>query len=115
MNPINEFLKLEPKPRQTVLKKLNATIRSAAKNAEPAIKYGIPTYVLNGKNLVHFCGFKNHIGFFPTPAAIKAFKKELKPYKLSKGTVQLPWDKPLPASLIKKMVKFRLGQILEKN
>lgn len=69
--------------------------------ADETIDYGIPTFKLDG-NLVHFAAFKNHIGFYPTPSGINAFKKELSPYKQSKGTVQFPLDKPILFYLMKK-------------
>ena len=76
-----------------------------APKAEEAIKYAMPTFVLNG-NLVHFAGYKNHIGFYPAPSAGVAFKKELSKYKTGKGSVQFPIDQPMPLKLISDMVKF---------
>src|SRR5688572_27984956 len=84
-------------------------------DAEEKIGYGIPTYKLNGKNLVHFGGFKNHVGFYPAPSGLTAFEKELSPYKAAKGSVQFPHDKPLPKTLIAKIVKFRLQEEKEKS
>lgn len=103
---INEF----PKDVQVLLKQMRVAIQEAAPKAEEAIRYGIPTFRFDNKNLVHFGGFKNHIGFFPGPAGITAFKKELAAYVLSKGTIQFPLDKKLPLTLITKIVKFRLAQ-----
>jgi uncharacterized protein YdhG (YjbR/CyaY superfamily) len=74
------------------------------------IKYAIPTFTLNGGNLVHFAAFKNHIGFYPTPQGIQAFEKELSAYKGAKGSVQFPLDQPMPLQLICKIVKYRLTQ-----
>lgn len=76
--------------------------------AEEAMKYGIPTFQLNGKNMLHFSAYEKHIGFYPTPAVIEQFKKELSKYKTSKGAIQFPIDEPLPYPLITKMVKARL-------
>jgi uncharacterized protein YdhG (YjbR/CyaY superfamily) len=109
---IDKHIKFQDKNAQTLLNKLREVIQSSAPKAEEVIKYGIPTYTLNGKSLVHFSGFKKHIGFFPTPSAITEFKNELSSYKLSKGTIQFPLDKPLPITLIKKIVKFRLKEVL---
>jgi len=78
------------------------------------MKYGIPTFTLKG-NLAHFGAYKNHIGFYPTPSAIRKFKKELSAYKTTKGTVQFPIDKPLPLNLIRKIMKFRLSEDLKKT
>jgi uncharacterized protein YdhG (YjbR/CyaY superfamily) len=86
---------------------MRVTIKKAAPKATEAIRYGIPTYVLNG-NLVHFGAFKKHIGFFPSPSAITAFKKELIAYKTSKGTIQFLLSEPIPYTLIAKIAKFRV-------
>lgn len=89
-------------------------VRKAAPEAEEAISYGIPTFKLHG-NLVHFAAFKNHIGFFPAPSGIAAFKKELAAYKGAKGSVQFPLDQPLPLALITKIVKFRVKENTDKK
>ena len=81
--------------------------------AVEAIKYAMPTFVLNG-NLVHFAAFKNHLGFYPVPSGIEAFKKDLSVYKGGKGSVQFPLDKPLPLDLITKIVNFRVKENLQK-
>lgn len=100
----------EQRPKvQASLKKLRATIKKAAPKAEEKIGYGIPTFTFHG-NLVHFGAFKTHIGFFPAPSTIAAFKEELKKYKTSKGTVQLPLEEPLPVGLITRIVKFRVKE-----
>ncbi|HQW04157.1 MAG TPA: DUF1801 domain-containing protein, partial [Saprospiraceae bacterium] len=77
------------------------------------IKYAIPTFVLNGRNLVHFAAFKNHIGFYPTPTGIESFQKELSKYKQGKGSVQFPLDEPMPLALITKIVKFNMARNAE--
>jgi uncharacterized protein YdhG (YjbR/CyaY superfamily) len=108
---IDAYINGFPQNIQAILNQFRAAIRKAAPDAEEAIKYGMPTLVLNG-NLVHFAACKNHIGFYPTPSAIEAFQKELSIYKCSKGAVQFPLDKPLPLGLITKMVKFRAAENL---
>lgn len=110
---IDEYIANFPKDIQVVLKKIRTTIRKAAPNAEEAIKYQMPTFVLEG-NLVHFAAFKNHIGFYPVPTGIEKFKKELSVYKGAKGSVQFPLDQPIPYELIGKIVKFRVKENLEK-
>jgi uncharacterized protein YdhG (YjbR/CyaY superfamily) len=102
-----------PRDVQVVLKQVRATIQKAAPDATEAIKYRLATFVLN-ENLVHFGAFKNHIGFYPTASGIEAFKDKLSPYKSSKGAVQLPIDKPMPLSLIAKIVKFRVNEVQAK-
>jgi uncharacterized protein YdhG (YjbR/CyaY superfamily) len=106
---IDEYIALYPKETQVLLNKIRATIHKAAPKAEEAMKYGIPTFVLN-VNLVHFGGFKKHIGFYPAPSGIKKFQKELSKYEGAKGSVKFPIDKPLPLTLITKIVKFRVKE-----
>lgn len=108
-----EYIAQFPKNTQVLLEKMRAIIKKAAPKAEEKISYGIPTFVLH-KNLVHFGGFKNHIGFYPGPAGIEAFTKELSAYTCSKGAIQFPVDKPLPVGLITQIVKFRVLQNIEK-
>jgi len=110
---IDAYIANSPKDIQPILEKVRATIRKAAPKAEEIINYGIPTFTLDG-NLVHFAGFKNHIGFYPTPSGIEKFKKELSFYKGANGSVQFPLDKPIPYALISKIVKFRVKENLER-
>ena len=110
---IDEYVSGFPKEVQTILEKLRATIKKAAPEAKETINYAIPTFTLEG-NLVHFAAFKNHIGFYPAPSGIEAFKKELSVYEGAKGSVQFPMDKPLPLSLVTRIVKFRVKENLEK-
>jgi uncharacterized protein YdhG (YjbR/CyaY superfamily) len=110
---IDEYIASFPNEVQERLQKLRATIRKAAPDAEEAIKYGIPTYVWK-RNLIHFAAYKNHIGLYPGPKAIANFKDELSKYKLSKGTVQFPLDKPIPSGLITKITKFNLKAIRDR-
>jgi len=111
---IDDYIASFPKNVQEILEGMRRMIRESAPQAEEAISYGIPTFKLNG-NLVHFAAFKNHIGFFPTPTPIVAFKKELSPFKQSKGTVRFPLDQPIPFDLVKKIVKFRVKENLGKK
>ena len=98
-----------PKNVRDILIKLRRVIRESAPNSAETISYGIPTFKLNG-NLVHFGAYKTHIGFYPTPSAIAAFKKELSRYKQTKGTVQFPIDKPIPFGLVKRIVRYRVKE-----
>ena len=104
---MDEYIVQFPKNVRDVLEELRQVIKEVAPNAEETIDYGIPTFKFNG-NLVHFAAFKNHIGFYPTPSGIEAFKKELTTFKQSKGTVQFPLDKPIPFDLVNRIVKFRV-------
>lgn len=110
---IDEYIASYPADVQELLQTIRATIQAAAPDATEAIKYGIPTFVLNG-NLVHFGGYKNHIGFYPAPMGIEAFKEETAKYETGKGTLQFPIDKPLPLDLISRIVKYRAARNLEK-
>ena len=91
------------------LEKIRKIIKETAPNAQEKISYKMPTYK-HGRNLVHFAGFKNHIGFFPTPSGIEAFRDELTEYETSKGTIRFPHDKPIPYDLIKKIVQYRVQE-----
>ena len=110
---VDGYIKTFPKDVQSILQKLRLTIRRAAPEAVEAISYQIPTFKLNG-NLVWFAAFKRHIGFYPTASGIRAFRKELSPYKGAKGSVQFPLDKPIPYDLVKRMVMFRVKENLKK-
>jgi uncharacterized protein YdhG (YjbR/CyaY superfamily) len=110
---IDEYIKTFPDNVQAILQKVRQTIKENAPGAEEAISYQMPTFKMNG-NLVHFAGYKNHIGLYPTPSGTEAFKKELSAYKSGKGSIQFPLDEPIPFSLIKKIVKFRVKENLEK-
>ena len=111
---IDAYIAGFPRDVQQLLKQVRTTIRKAAPGAAEAIKYRMPTYVLND-NLVHFAAFKNHVGFYPTPSAITAFKKELSRYKSAKGSVQFPIDEPMPLKLIEKIVAFRVKEVGAKS
>jgi uncharacterized protein YdhG (YjbR/CyaY superfamily) len=113
-NDIDKYISGFPAEIQTMLEQIRMAIRKAAPQAEETIKYAMPTFVLNG-NLVHFAAFKNHIGFYPVPSGIEAFKEELSVYKGAKGSVQFPLDKPMPLNLITKIVEFRVKENLEKT
>ena len=107
---IDEYLAGVPEPARSTLNKIRAAIRSAVPpEATETISYRMPAFKYKGV-LVWFAAFSNHCSFFPTAAVIEAFKNELKVYTISKGTIQFPTDRPLPAALVKKMVKMRVAQ-----
>jgi uncharacterized protein YdhG (YjbR/CyaY superfamily) len=99
-----------PKEVQGILEKIRQTIRKAAPDAVETISYQIPTFKLNGKNLVHFAAWKEHIGFYATPSGNAAVKKELAQYKVAKGSIQFPLEEPIPYDLVTKMVLFRMKE-----
>lgn len=98
---------------QDILTTLRKVIKESAPGATEKISYQMPTFALHG-NLVHFAAFKSHIGFYPAPSGIEAFKEELSGYKGAKGSVQFPIDKPLPYELIGNIVKFRVAENIKK-
>jgi uncharacterized protein YdhG (YjbR/CyaY superfamily) len=93
---------------------MRRVIKESAPGATEAIAYRMPTFKMNG-NLVHFAGFANHIGFYPTPSGIAAFEKDLAGYETSKGAIRFPLDKPIPYDLVKKIAKFRVAEVLSKK
>jgi uncharacterized protein YdhG (YjbR/CyaY superfamily) len=112
---VEEYLAGVPEPARTTLSKIRAVIGSAVPaEATEVISYGVPTFKYKGP-VIWYAAFSNHCSLFPTAAVIEQFKDELKAYKTSKGTIQFPVDKPLPASLVKKMVKARLAEIESKS
>ena len=115
MKTVDQYIASFPKDVQVILRKIRTTVKKAAPGAKEGISYQMPTYKLNGKNLVHFAAWKHHIGFYPTPSGTKAFKKELSPYKAAKGSAQFPFTQPIPYTLIRKIVEFRVKENLRKG
>ena len=112
---VGEYLAGVPEPARTTLDKIRAVIRSVVPpEATEGISYGVPTFKLKGP-VIWYAAFSNHCSLFPTSSVIEQFKDELKPYTTSKGTIQFPVDKPLSATLLKKMVKARLADMDEKE
>ena len=107
---IDEYIAEFPAETQEVLEQMRALIKATAPDATETISYAIPTFDLNGKHLVHFAGFQKHVGFYPIPTGMEAFKEELKPYKQGKGSVQFPLDQPLPVDLIRRIVEVRVAE-----
>lgn len=110
---IDEYIATFPQAIQKLLQEVRATIKAAAPDATEKISYQMPTFFLEG-NLVHFAAFKNHIGFYPAPRGIEAFKDELAVYKGAKGSVQFPLDQPMPLDLISRIVQYRAAENLQK-
>ena len=106
---IDEYICSFPKDVKDVLEELRRVIKESAPMAEETISWGMPTFKLNG-NLVHFAAYKNHVGFYPAPSAIVAFKKDLSPFKTSKGAVQFRFEEQIPFDLVRKIVKFRVKE-----
>jgi uncharacterized protein YdhG (YjbR/CyaY superfamily) len=110
---IDEYISSFSKEIQELLFQMRKTIQKAAPEATESIKYGMPTFELKG-NLVHFSANKNHVGFYPAPSGLLAFKKEISNYTHSKGAVQFPYTKTLPLELVAKITQFRVTENLEK-
>lgn len=110
---IDEYIASFPPEVQPILNLMRETVKAAAPDAEEAISYGMPLYKQQGR-LVYFGAHTHHLGLYPMGAAIEHFKKELSVYKGAKGSVQFPYNQPLPVDLITKIVKYRVSQNLEK-
>ena len=114
VNPeIDKYIANFPPATQEKLQLVRETIKKVAPEAKEKISYAIPTFDLYG-NLVHYAGYKNHIGFYPGNGGIEGFKDEISIYKSAKGSVQFPLDKPLPLDLISRITKFSVIQNLAK-
>ena len=106
---IPAYIENFPADIQKKLQQVYNTIKKAAPKATEKISYAIPTFYLEG-NLVHFAAYKHHIGFYPGPSGLKAYQHEIAAYKHTKGAVRFPIDKPMPLSLITKIVKLRADE-----
>lgn len=112
-NNIDEYIAGFPPEIQTMLEKLRETVKQAAPNAEETISYGMPLYKLKGR-LVYFAAHTKHIGLYPMATGISHFKNELAGYKGARGSVQFPFNQPVPYELIAEIVKFRVAENLQK-
>ncbi|MET0393225.1 MAG: DUF1801 domain-containing protein [Chitinophagaceae bacterium] len=111
---ISEYIASFSKEVQPVLQEVRVIVQKAAPRAIETIKYNMPTFGLDGNNLVHFAAFKHHIGFYPAPTGNPDFEKALAGYKTGRGSVQFPLDQPMPAALITRIVKWRMKMNREK-
>jgi len=109
-----EYFRSFPKPTRMLLDQMRETVKKAAPGATEDMKYGLPTLVVHGKNLLHYGAYAHHIGFYPTPSVLLAFSKEIGRYKHSKGAVQFPLDEPLPLDLVFRMATFRMKEHMKK-
>ena len=110
MNEVDRYISRFPEEVQQQLQKVRTIIKKMAPKATEQMAYGMPGYKKNGKPLVYFAGYKNHIGFYATPSGHEAFQKELSNYKQGKGSVQFPLVQPIPFELIEKIVRFRVEE-----
>ena len=111
---IEEYIEAAPEDVRVKLNQMHACIRKAAPGAIESLKWSMPAYSYK-RILVTFAIFKHHIGFYPTPSAVKAFAKDLSKFKTDTGSIQFSLDKPLPLSLITKITRFRLKESLKED
>ena len=109
-----EYINAAPKEARKKLREMRACIREAAPGAKESLKWGMPAFSYR-RILVTFAAFKNHIGFYPTPLAVKAFAKDLSKFVTAKGSIQFPLEKPLPLPLISKITAFRVRESVEED
>jgi len=110
MESVDQYINGFPVDTQSILREIRDIIKANAPGSREGISYGMPAYKSNGKPLVYFAGFKNHIGLYATPTGHEKFEAELKQYKHGKGSVQFPLDNPIPYDLIKRIVLFRFEE-----
>lgn len=108
---MDEYTDASSENVKEILQKVRQTIKSVIPDATETIGYGVPSFDMNGKRLIMFAGFKNHIGIYPTPVVIKEFQSQLKKYKTAEGTIQFQLNEPIPYDLIKKIVEYRIKQM----
>ena len=111
---ITEYINAAPKEAQKKLREMRACIRKSAPGAKEEMKWGMPAFSYR-RILVMFAAFKHHIGFYPTPSAVRAFAKDLSKFATAKGSIQFPLEKPLPLPLIRKITAFRVQESLEQD
>ena len=111
---VDEYIAAAPKEGQKMLRDLRATLRKVAPRAEETLKWGVPVFQAE-RILFAYAAFKSHINFNPTPSVMKAFQKELARYKTGKGSIQFPYDEPLPKGLITKLARLRVKELKEKD
>ena len=114
-NSIDEYIASFPEDLQKILAEVRRIIKAAAPDAGEKISYNMPTFTLNGKYLVYFAGWKNHIAFYGAPRGNAEFREDLSAYESGQGTLQFPYDKPVPYDLISKIVKFRVAENLKRT
>ena len=111
---ITEYINAAPPKAQKKLREMRACIRASAPGAKESLKWGMPAFSYR-RILVTFAAFKHHIGFYPTPSAVKAFANDLSKFATAKGSIQFPLEKPLPLPLIRKITAFRVQESMEQD
>lgn len=111
---VTEYINAAPKEAKAKLREMRTILKSAAPGATETLKWGMPVFEAN-RILFVYAAFKSHLNLMPTPSAMKPFTKELEGYKTGKGSIQFPYDKPLPKSLIRRIAAFRVKELKEKD
>jgi len=111
---IDDAIAAAPAPARERMAQVREIIREEAPGAVELISYGIPTFDLNGRHVVHFAGYQGHVGLYPTPHGMAAFDQELSAYPRGKGSVQFPHDRPLPVDLVRRIVRHQVALVLSK-
>jgi uncharacterized protein YdhG (YjbR/CyaY superfamily) len=113
---VDEYIASQPKASQDTLRRVRSAIRKAVPGAEEVISYQIPAYKMHGNRLIFFAGWKEHYSLYPaTDRVVAVFKRDLAPYKVSKGTIRFPLSKPVPVKLIERIAKFRAQEVAERE
>jgi uncharacterized protein YdhG (YjbR/CyaY superfamily) len=113
---VDEYIASHPEAVQRVLKRVRSTIRKAVPGAEEVISYQIPAYKLHGRPVLYFAGWSQHYSLYPsTDRLVAAFKDELAPYEVSKGTIRFPLSEPVPVKLIERIATFRAKEVAERK
>ena len=112
---VDEYIASQPEQVQAVLERVRSTLRKALPGAEEVISYQIPAYKLHGDRVIYFAGWKQHFSLYPAgERLVAAFKKELKEYEISKGTIRFPLSEPVPEKLIARIAKFRAKEVADR-
>jgi uncharacterized protein YdhG (YjbR/CyaY superfamily) len=116
LKSVDQYIASHPEPVQRVLRRVRSTIRKAVPEAEELISYEIPTYQLRGRAVLYFAGWSQHYSLYPsTDRLVAAFKDQLTPYEVSKGTIRFPLSEPVPVKLIEGIAKFRAKEVAERE
>jgi uncharacterized protein YdhG (YjbR/CyaY superfamily) len=111
---VDDYIAAQPEAAQDTLTIVRDSIREALPGAEEVISYQIPPYKVDGGRVIYFSGWKNHYSLYPaTGPLVAAFRDELAPYEVEKGTIRFPLSKPVPQALIERIAKFRAGEVVE--
>ena len=107
---VDDYIRSFPEDVRATLERVRQTIRAVVPTADETISYDIPTFRLDGKYLVHFAGWKQHLSVYPIPSGDEAFEREIAPYRAGKGTLKFPFNQPIPYALIKRIVALQVTQ-----